>query len=105
MQKAVETCLGAAVDVSWYRRKRDRLYERLTAVGYTVVKPGGAFYLFPRSPVPDDIAFCQGLARRRVLVVPGTGFGMPGFFRIAYCCEDATIEGALPAFEAAIRNP
>jgi aspartate aminotransferase len=104
MQLCVEGCLGASVDVEWYRRKRDRLFERLSAFGYDVVKPGGAFYMFPKAPIADDVAFCQALARRRVLVVPGAGFGAPGHFRIAYCVEDATIEGALPAFEAAARG-
>ena len=101
MQKAIETCLDASVDIGWYRRKRDRLHEALTRFGYTVTKPGGAFYMFPKAPVDDDVAFCRSLAGRRVLVVPGVGFGMTGYFRIAYCVEDDVIEGALPAFEAA----
>ena len=101
MQKAVETCLDASVDIGWYRRKRDRLCEALTRFGYEVVRPGGAFYVFPKAPGGDDIAFCRSMAQRRVLVVPGTGFGAPGYFRIAYCVEDEVIEGALPAFQAA----
>jgi aspartate aminotransferase len=104
MQKAIEACLDVTVDISWYRRKRDRLYAALTGFGYEVVKPGGAFYMFPKAPGGDDVAFCQALARRRVLTVPGVGFGMPGYFRIAYCAEDETIEGALPAFEAALKS-
>ena len=104
MQRAVQGCLRASVDIEWYRRKRDRLCASLTRFGYSVVQPGGAFYLFPAAPGGDDIAFCQAMAQRRVLVVPGAGFGLPGYFRIAYCCDDQVIAGALPAFEAAIRD-
>jgi aspartate aminotransferase len=104
MQKAIEACLEESVDVSWYRRKRDRLYEFLTGAGYDVVKPGGAFYIFPKAPGGDDIAFCQVMAKRRVLIVPGSGFGTPGYFRIAYCTEDEIIEAALPAFAEAIKE-
>jgi aspartate aminotransferase len=104
MQRGIEACLDESVDVGWYRAKRDRLHASLTRFGYSVVKPGGAFYFFPAAPGGDDIAFCQAMVKRRVLVVPGTGFGTPGHFRLAYCVEDQTIEGALPAFEAAIRE-
>ncbi|MFA6034778.1 MAG: pyridoxal phosphate-dependent aminotransferase [Myxococcota bacterium] len=104
MQKAIEGCLHLSVDIGWYRVRRDRLYGSLTAFGYEVVRPDGAFYIFPKAPGGDDIAFCQAMARRRVLLVPGTGFGAPGYFRISYCVEMETIDGALPEFEAGIKG-
>ncbi len=96
MQRVVTTLQDVSVDVDVYRRKRDRLYEALVGAGYECVEPQGAFYLFPASPWPDDEAFVAELARRRVLAVPGSGFGWPGHFRLSYCCEDWAIEGAIP---------
>jgi aspartate aminotransferase len=72
-------------------------------MGNELVVPGGAFYVFPKAPGGDDVAFCQRLKGERVLAVPGTGFGSPGYFRIGYCVADEKIWGALPAFEKAIR--
>jgi aspartate aminotransferase len=101
MQKAIEGCLGASIDVNWYRKRRDMLCDGLLECGYDLIKPGGAFYIFPKAPGGDDLAFCRELANRRVLVVPGTGFGAPGYFRISYCVEEEAIAGAMPAFRAA----
>lgn len=103
MQRLVVELQGVCVDVGIYKRKRDRLVEALTSFGYELTVPGGAFYLFPRSPIPDDIQFVRLLQEENILVVPGTGFGGPGHFRIAYCVDDRIIEGALPGFERAIR--
>jgi aspartate aminotransferase len=103
MQRAVAELQTAIVDLDWYRRKRDRLCAELKRMGYDLVVPGGAFYLFPRAPGGDDVEYCQKLKAERVLVVPGTGFGAPGYFRIGYCAADAKIFGALPAFEKVIR--
>ncbi len=97
-QRAVATLQGATVDPEIYRRKRDLFHGALTSMGYEVVKPTGAFYLFPRSLVADDVAFVLELQAELVLTVPGVGFGRPGHFRISYCVEDETIERALPAF-------
>jgi aspartate aminotransferase len=69
-----------------------------------VSPPQGAFYLFPRSPHPDDIAFCMELASHRVLVVPGTGFGLPGYFRLSYCVAPHVVDGALPILAEAGRG-
>jgi aspartate aminotransferase len=66
------------------------------------VVPSGAFYLFPRSPFADDVKFVRLLQEENILVVPGSGFGGPGHFRIAYCVDDQTIERALPGFERAM---
>lgn len=104
IQRAVRDSLEAVVDVNVYKRRRDRLYSMLTSFGYECVKPEGAFYLFPKSPIPDDVAFVGLLQKKLVLTVPGTGFGGPGYFRIAYCVSDETIEGALPGFEQALRE-
>ena len=104
IQRAVTTVLGDLVDVSVYKRRRDRLYEALTSFGYECVKPQGAFYLFPKSPLEDDISFVAALQKKLILTVPGTGFGGPGYFRIAYCVSDETIEGSLKGFEEAIRE-
>jgi aspartate aminotransferase len=73
-------------------------------MGYEFERPGGAFYLFPRAPGGDDVAFVQRLLAERILVVPGSGFGTPGWFRLAYCVEDRDLERALPGFERAIRG-
>lgn len=104
MQRAVQVLQGVTVDVAQYRRKRDLLYAGLRDLGFDVVEPGGAFYLFPRSPMPDDVAFADLMQRHRVLVVPGRGFGAPGHFRLSYCVEDWTLEGALGGFRAAARE-
>jgi aspartate aminotransferase len=104
MQRAVKDVLRATVDVSVYKRRRDRLYQALLSFGYDCVKPEGAFYLFPKSPIEDDVSFVGVLQKKLILTVPGTGFGGPGYFRIAYCVSDETIEGALPGFEAAIKE-
>jgi len=104
MQRAVKGCLDKIVDVSIYRRRRDRLYDALTEFGYQCQKPEGAFYLFPKSPIPDDVAFASVLQKKLILTVPGTGFGGPGYFRIAYCVSDQTIEGSLKGFREAIEE-
>ncbi len=104
MQRVVAELQTTTIDLGWYRRKRDLLYKELTRMGYDVPYPGGAFYVFPKAPGGDDIAFINKLKEKRVLTVPGMGFGMPGYFRIAYCVNDELIEGALPAFEEAIKE-
>ncbi len=104
IQRAVRGVLRDIVDVSVYKRRRDRLYEALTSFGYECVKPEGAFYLFPKSPLADDVEFVARLQKKLVLTVPGTGFGGPGHFRIAYCVSDETIEGSLKGFEEAIKE-
>ena len=101
MQHLVRSLQGLSVDVADYQRKRDYLYSQLTEMGYTVVKPQGAFYLFPKSPLEDDGAFVDALQEWKVLTVPGKGFGTPGHFRISYCVEDWVLEGAVKGFAAA----
>ena len=104
MQHIVRSLQSITVDVAMYQAKRDFLYGRLTEMGYSIVKPQGAFYMFPRSPIDDDAAFVAELQATGVLAVPGRGFGLPGHFRISYCVDDRTLEGALRGFLAAIRR-
>jgi aspartate aminotransferase len=104
MQRAVKDVIGNTVDTSVYKRRRDRLYNGLTSAGYECVKPEGAFYLFPKSPLEDDVQFVAHLQRYRILAVPGKGFGGPGYFRLAYCVSDETIDGALGLFDQAMRE-
>ena len=104
MQRAITPLLYESVDISVYQKKRDRLCEGLEALGYEVQKPQGAFYLFPRTPMEDDIAFVNLLQNENVLTVPGSGFGGPGHFRIAYCVSDQVIEKSLPGFERAMKK-
>jgi len=101
MQHVVRALQGISVDVSDYQRKRDFLCSQLTEMGYSLVKPQGAFYLFPKSPLEDDAAFVEALQEWNVLTVPGKGFGTPGHFRISYCLEDRVLEGALEGFARA----
>jgi aspartate aminotransferase len=98
MQRVVANIQRATVDVDIYRKKRDLLYGNLTKIGYECVKPYGAFYVFPKSPIPDDIEFVAKLQNELVLVVPGVGFGTPGYFRASYCVDDWVIEGAMDGF-------
>jgi len=92
------------IDVAPYREKRDLMYGGLTRIGYQCVKPQGAFYVFPRTPIEDDVAFVRLLAEEGVLTVPGSGFGMPGHIRISLTVERDTVVRALPGFERAFRR-
>ena len=104
MQRAVSHLLNDSVDISIYQGKRDRLCEGLASCGYDITRPEGAFYLFPKTPVEDDVAFVAALQEENILTVPGSGFGGPGHFRIAYCVSDQVIEGALPGFEKVMKK-
>lgn len=95
MQHLVRSLQGVSVDAADYQKKRDYLYGHLTELGYSVTMPQGAFYLFPKSPLEDDVAFVDALQEWNVLTVPGRGFGTPGYFRISYCVEDSALEGAI----------
>lgn len=104
MQRLVIELQGLCVDVNIYKRKRDRLVSALQSTGYELVVPSGAFYLFPKTPIADDIEFVRMLQEENILVVPGTGFGCPGHMRIAYCVDDKVIEGSLAGFERAYKK-
>ena len=101
MQRVVQHLQGTCVDVRVYQARRDRFCQGLSDAGYDFVRPRGAFYLFPKSPISDDVAFVRLLQEENILAVPGSGFGSPGYFRIAYCVEEQTIENAMPGFARA----
>ena len=104
MQRVIESVQGISVDIGAYQRKRDLLCDGLSECGYQFIRPKGAFYLFPKSPAPDDVAFVRALQEELILTVPGRGFGCPGFFRIAFCVDDDTIKKALPGFERVLKR-
>jgi aspartate aminotransferase len=104
MQRVIESVQGVSVDPAIYQKKRDLLCDGLSKAGYDFVKPKGAFYLFPKAPTQDDVAFVKALQEELILAVPGSGFGTPGYFRIAFCVDDTTIELALPGFERVIKR-
>jgi aspartate aminotransferase len=104
MQHMVRKLQDVTVSVDSYQKKRDFLYGNLVKMGYSLVKPQGAFYMFPKSPVGDEIEFVDALREWNVLAVPGRGFGTPGYFRISYCVEDSTLEGALVGLEKAAKK-
>jgi aspartate aminotransferase len=98
LQHLVRNIQGVTISVAQYQKRRDFLFENLTSLGFKIVKPRGAFYLFPRSPIEDDLAFLNQLKEFRVLAVPGSSFKAPGYFRIAYCMDDHTVEGCIEGF-------
>ena len=98
MQRVVARLQKVCVNVNDYQEKRDLFYNSLTEMGYQMVKPQGAFYLFPKSPIEDDVAFVREAQKKNILIVPGSGFGTPGYFRIAYCVEKKAIENSLQGF-------
>ncbi|KPK90464.1 MAG: aspartate aminotransferase [Deltaproteobacteria bacterium SM23_61] len=104
MQRILPQLQGVTVNVSEYKGKRDHLCRGLAEAGYSFVKPEGAFYLFPRSPIADDVKFVNILLEENILAVPGKGFGTPGHFRLAYCVADRVIEGSLEGFRRAIQK-
>jgi aspartate aminotransferase len=104
MQHIVRYLQHVTVSITEYQSKRDFLYDQLIEMGYSVVKPQGAFYMFPKSPLEDDVAFVRELLQWKVLTVPGSGFGSPGYFRISYCVDDRTLEGSLAGFKKAAQK-
>ncbi|MEY8534673.1 pyridoxal phosphate-dependent aminotransferase [Blautia pseudococcoides] len=100
MQKVVAKCLDAQVDVPFYNRNREALYNGLKELGFECIKPEGAFYLFVKSPVEDEKAFCAAAKKHNILIVPGSSFACPGYVRIAYCVSYETIMNSMPGFKA-----
>lgn len=99
-QRLVTGLQGESADISEYLEKRNILFDNLTEMGYQMVKPHGAFYLFPKSPLPDDVEFVQKAQEHNILVVPGSGFAKPGYFRICYSVDKQMVINSLPAFKA-----
>ncbi|RJP20266.1 MAG: pyridoxal phosphate-dependent aminotransferase [Deltaproteobacteria bacterium] len=98
LQRAVEKFQDLPADVSVYRENRNVLLDALSRAGIDVVPPGGAFYLFPKSPLPDELAFVAAAREEGILVVPGTGFGRGGHFRVAYCLSPDAVRRSVPAW-------
>ena len=98
-QQVTSLCCDMTSDIGVYEENRDLLVSSLREMGYHVVEPGGAFYLFPRTLEPDDMAFSERAKKLDLLIVPGSGFGAPGHVRISYCVQTETIRRALPKFK------
>ncbi len=102
-QKVIARCTKLRPDLASYDRNRKALYEGLTAMGYEMAKPDGAFYLFIKAPGGDANAFSEKAKQKDLLLVPGDGFGCPGYFRICYCVSYEMIQKSLKVFEELIR--
>ena len=103
-QKVIARCAGLRPDLAAYDRNRMALYLGLSAMGYEIAKPDGAFYLFVKAPGGDANAFSERAKARDLLVVPGDGFGCPGYFRVCYCVSYDMIQRSLPVFAALIHE-
>ena len=99
MQKVVADLLEDSSDLGLYAKKRDMICQVLDQAGFEYFKPRGAFYVFAKSPISDDVQFVKKAQEENILVVPGSGFKGPGYFRIAFCCDDGVIERSAPAFK------
>lgn len=100
LQKAVATCLNEKTDIDFYDRNRKMLYGELKRIGFECVYPDGTFYLFMKSPEPDELHFVEVAKKHHIMLVNGTTFGCPGYVRLAYCVQPDMIERSIPAFEA-----
>ncbi len=102
-QKLILQCMDSEVDLNIYRRRRDKMAKVLKDAGLEFTMPRGAFYFFPKSPTADESVFIQALVEQRVLAVPGRGFGMPGYFRLAFCSiSEEAIEKSAESFKRAV---
>ena len=99
IQRVVARLQDQTSDMSIYRENKEVLYEALTSYGYEMVEPQGAFYMFPKALEPDDSAFCKAAKEERILIVPGSTFACPGYFRLAFCVSRETVKNALPGFK------
>jgi aspartate aminotransferase len=105
MQNVVRHIQDVTIPVAEYQRHRDFIYDNLVRMGYQVNKPQGAFYIFPKCPIEDDVAFIHELQQEHhVLGVPGIAFGVHGYFRLVYCTDDRTLECSMPGLEALARK-
>ena len=99
MQKVITFCQGQTGDIELYKKNRDLLYEGLTKIGYHCFKPQGAFYMFVKALEEDANAFAERAKAEDILIVPGDGFGCPGYVRISYCVDEEMIKRSFGAFE------
>lgn len=98
-QRVIAKSLEIEIDISVYKNNFDLLYNHLINLGFSCIKPSGTFYLFPKSPIDDDIKFCEDAKKFNLLLVPGSSFGCPGHFRISYCVSYDTVKNSLSAFD------
>ena len=98
-QKVVAKCINEKTDLTFYNRNRETLYNGLINCGFECIKPQGAFYLFVKSPVENEKAFCEEAKKLHILMVPGSSFACPGYVRLAYCVSYETIVNSLPKFQ------
>lgn len=104
MQRIVAQLTDVTVDITPYRKRRDLLAGGLKEAGYSFLVPEGAFYIFCKSPLDDDVAFVRHLQKFNILAVPGSGFGGPGYFRMAYCVSEDVIRRSIPKFKEALEK-
>ncbi len=104
MQRVVERLQDVSVDCSIYARRREVFCRVLDEAGFEYVRPRGAFYLFPRTPIADDVEFCSILQQEKILAVPGRGFGAPGHIRLAFCVDEEVIARSADAFRRAMER-
>lgn len=102
MQKVVKKVIGNTSDLSVYEENKNILYKALTEMGYDCIEPKGTFYMFPKCPIADDKEFCAKAKDFRLIIVPGSSFACPGYFRIAFCVDKTTVENSLDSFKKLI---
>lgn len=102
MQRVIAEIIDDEADLSVYQKKKDLLCSELRAMGYDFIEPKGTFYILPKAPGGDDLKFIERLKQEKILAVPGRGFGLKGYFRIAFCVDDKIIKRSLPGFKRAI---
>lgn len=102
MQKVVKKVIGNTSDLSVYEENKNILYKALTEMGYDCIEPKGTFYMFPKCPISDDKEFCAKAKDFRLIIVPGSSFACPGYFRIAFCVDKTTVENSLDSFKKLI---
>ncbi|HFQ81126.1 MAG TPA: aminotransferase class I/II-fold pyridoxal phosphate-dependent enzyme, partial [Desulfobacterales bacterium] len=104
MQRVVAELSQVSVDCGIYQRRRQLFCDILSEAGYRFQPPKGAFYIFPQSPIKDDVEFLKILQKEKILAVPGQGFGCPGYFRLAFCVEDEVIAASAAGFKRAMEG-
>lgn len=104
MQRAVAEVIDETSDLSVYEKNMNILYDELVKLGFTVVRPDGTFYIFPKALEDDSVAFCKKATNYDLVLVPADNFGYPGYFRMAYCIDTEKVERSLPALEEFVKN-
>ena len=104
MQRAIAENIDLTADLSVYETNMNLIYDKLVELGFTVVRPGGTFYIFPKALEEDSVAFCQKALKYDLVLVPGDSFGAPGFFRMAYCIDTEKVKRSLPVLERFVKE-